>query len=191
MSLAKAYQYAERPADALKEAERALDANPLAARENAEFAHALYFARQYDEALAQLAKVAALQPPLRRTPMYTAEVYAATGRWHDAIAVLRPTARQQAPARGLLGYALARSGARAEAARILHGMLAAASDSGHAFEVAAIYAGLGDFDRAFFWLDRSFDDHSLHPRIMGPLFDELRADPRFNSVGRRLGIERH
>jgi tetratricopeptide (TPR) repeat protein len=190
-SLAKAYQYAERPADALAQTERAVDANPLAARENAEFAHALYFARQYDEALAQLAKVAALQPPLRRTPMYTAEVYAATGRWNDAIAVLRPTARQRAPARGLLGYVLARFGARAEATQILRQMLAAAADSGYAFDVAAIYAGLGDLNRAFFWLDRSFDDYSLDPRIMGPLFDDLRADPRFNRVRRRLGTEKH
>jgi hypothetical protein len=86
---------------------------------------------------------------------------------------------------------LARSGARTEAARILRGMLAAAADSGYAFEVAEIYAGLGDLDRTFFWLDRSFDDYSLHPNVMGPLFDELRGDPRFNRVRRRLGTEKH
>jgi hypothetical protein len=70
-------------------------------------------------------------------------------------------------------------------------MLAAAADSGYAYEVAEIYAGLGDFDRAFFWLDRSFDDHSFWPSVMGPLFDELRADPRFNRLRRRLGTETH
>jgi DNA-binding SARP family transcriptional activator len=190
MALAKAYQYAERPVDALAQTERALNANPLAARENAEFAHALYFARQYDEALAQLAKVGAVQPPLRRTPGYAAQIYAAAGRWKDAIAVLRPIVPQSPRARGLLGHMLARSGARAEAASILPEMLAAGADSGYALEVAEIYAGLGDFDRAFFWLDRSFDDHSLNPRVMGPLFDELRADPRFNAVRRRLGTQK-
>jgi tetratricopeptide (TPR) repeat protein len=191
MVLAKAYQYAERPVDALAQIQRAVTANPLAARENAEFAHALYFARQYDEALAQLAKVGAVQPPLRRTPEYAAQIYAATGRWKDAIAVLRPAVPTPPRARGLLGHMLARSGARAEAASILREMLAAGADSGYAFEIAEIYAGLGDFDRAFFWLDRSIDDHSLHPNIMGPLFDELRADPRFNAVRRRLGTEKH
>jgi tetratricopeptide (TPR) repeat protein len=190
LTLAHAYAYAERPADVLVEAQRAVDANPLAARENAELARALYLARRYDEALAQLAKVAKLEPPLRRTPRYAAELYATTGRWKDAIAVLRPVAVQQPAARGLLGYMLARSGARTEAAHILRGMLASAADSGYAFQVAEIYAGLGDFDRAFFWLDRSFDDYSFWASVMGPLFDELRADPRFNRLRRRLGTEK-
>jgi hypothetical protein len=70
-------------------------------------------------------------------------------------------------------------------------MLAAVADSGYAFNVAEIYAGFGDFDRAFFWLDRSFDDYSFRPSIMGPLFDELRADPRFKALRRRLGTEKH
>jgi DNA-binding SARP family transcriptional activator len=189
--LAKAYEYAERPADAVAETQRAVRANPLSASANAEFAYALYFARRYDEALGEFARVEALQPPLRRTPWYLAETYAVTGRWKDAIAVLRPVAPRQHRARSLLGYVLARSGARTEAERILREMLAAAADSGYAFNVAEIYAGFGDFDRAFFWLDRSFDDYSFRPSIMGPLFDGLRADPRFNRLRRRLGTEKH
>jgi DNA-binding SARP family transcriptional activator len=189
--LAKAYEYAERPADALAETQRAVRANPLSASANAEFAYALYFARRYDEALAEFARVAALQPPLRRTPRYIAETYAVTGRWKDAIAALRPVVPRQPRTRSLLGYVLARSGARTEAERILREMLAAAADSGYAYEVAEIYAGLGDFDRAFFWLDRSFDDYSFWRGVMSPLFDELRADPRFNRVRRRLGTEKH
>jgi DNA-binding SARP family transcriptional activator len=189
--LAKAYEYAERPADALAEAQHAVRENPLSASANAELAYALYFARRYDEALAEFGRVAALQPPLRRTPRYIAETYAVTGRWKDAIAALQPVAPRQHHARSLLGYVLARSGARTEAERILRAMLAAAADSGYAYGVAEIYAGLGDFDRAFFWLDRSFDDHSFWPNVMSPLFDELRADPRFNRVRRRLGTEKH
>jgi hypothetical protein len=57
--------------------------------------------------------------------------------------------------------------------------------------VAEIYAGLGDFDRTFFWLNRSFDDYSFSHDVMGPLFDELRVDSRFNAVRRRLGTAGH
>lgn len=187
--LATVYEKAERPGDALTEIQRAVDANPLSATVNAELGYVLYLNRRYDEALAQLAKVAAIQPPLRRTPTLTAQVYAATGRWKEAITVLR-SASQDARTRGFLGYALARSGARREAAQILREMLASAADSGRAFDVALTYAGLGDFDRAFFWLNRSFDDYSFSRFVMGPLFDDLRADPRFNGVRRRLGTER-
>lgn len=185
--LAKVYELAERPADALAETQRAVLIHPLSASANAELARALYLTGRYDEALAQLERVAAIRPPLRRTAEYTGEVYASTGRWKEAIAVLRPAAPQLPRARGLLGYALARSGGRAEAEQILHQMVAVAADSGFAFEVAQIYTGLGDFDRAFLWLDRSFDDYSLWAIVMGPLFDDLRADSRFTHVRRRLG----
>jgi tetratricopeptide (TPR) repeat protein len=125
---------------------------------------------------------------LRRTPTYIAEANAALGHWSDAIAVLRPVEAREAGVRGLLGFALARSGARADAQRLLNQMLA---DEGAglapAYGIAEVYIGLGDYDRAFVWLDRAFDDYSLNPRIMGPLFRDFRADPRFERVRRRLG----
>ena len=189
--LAKAYEWAGRPDDAVSAARRGVDADPLSAGANAELGNALCFARQYDSALAQLTRVAAVRPPLRRTATYIAEVYAATGRWSEAIAVLRPVAAHQPHAFGLLGYALARSGARDEARRLLGQMLSDESAGlAPAAGIAEIYAGLGEYDRAFVWLERSFDDYSLRPRIMGPLFDELRADSRFERVRSRLGLAR-
>ena len=130
-----------------------------------------------------------MQPALRRLSAYMAEIYAATGRWSDAVAVLRPVAQRQALVRGLLGYSLVRSGARAEAMKLLTKMLADESaGQSRAFGIVELYVGLGDYDRAFVWLDRSFDDYSLRAEIMGPLFDDFRADPRFDRVRLRLGL---
>jgi tetratricopeptide (TPR) repeat protein len=186
--MAKAYEWTERPTDAIAEAERAVLADPLSASTNAELGYALYFARRYPEALAQLAKVGGIRPPLRRAPEYAAQVYAAMGRWPEAISVLRPVVSREPLARGLLGYALARSGERADATRILDGLLAdEAAGSATASEIAEVYVGLRDYDRAFLWIERSFDDYSLRPSIMGPMFADLRADPRFDRVRRRLG----
>lgn len=184
--LAKAYEWTGRRADAIAVTRLA---DPLSASARAELGDALFFAGRYNEALAELGKVTAIQPPLRRVPVYIAEVYEATGRWSDAIAILRPVARRQTLADGLFGYALARSGARAEAMRMLKEMLAdEAVGRARASGIAEVYAGLGDYDRAFVWLDRSFDDYSLRAEIMSPLFDDLRADPRFDRVRRRLGL---
>lgn len=59
-----------------------------------------------------------------------------------------------------------------------------------AWSITELYVGLGDDDRAFVWLDRSFDDYSLRVDIMGPMFDQFRADPRFDRVRARLGLAR-
>jgi tetratricopeptide (TPR) repeat protein len=189
--LEHAYEWMERPADGLTEARRALLANPLSPEANAELGRALYFARRYDEALAQLRKVGSLRPPLRRTTEYLAEIYLVKGQWAEAIDVLQPDASHTPRAAALLGYALAKSDARADAERILSEQrVGLTTGAGSAFAVAEVYAGLGDYDQAFVWLDRSFDDYSLWPAIMGPLFDDLRADPRFERVRRRLGLPR-
>jgi DNA-binding SARP family transcriptional activator len=187
--LAKAYEWSSRPSDGLLQAESAVRAAPLSASARAELGSALFFARRYGEAITQLAQVENLHPPLRRVPRYLAQVYAATGRWPETIAVLRADTLAMERSPGLLGYALARSGESAEAAELLRRLLGRDAESGHAFDVAEIYFGLGESEEAFHWLDRAFDDYSLTPSIMGPLFDEWRSDPRFGRIRRRLATE--
>ena len=187
--LAPTDEYLGRPAAAVVAARAGVARDPLSPGANAELGHARYFDGRYEEALARLAPLASLQPPLRRVPIYMGEIYLATGRWSDAIAVLRPTVTRSPLVPGLYAYALVRSGARADAVRILTGMLAdEAKGSATSFDIAEVYIALGDYDRAFVWLDRSFDDYSLMPAIMGPLFAPFRADPRFDRVRKRLGI---
>lgn len=187
--LAPTDEFLGRPAEAIAAARAGVSRNPLSPSANAELGHALYFGGRYDDALARLAPLASLRPPLRRVPVYMAEVYLATGRWTEAIAVLRPVANKWRLMPGLYAYALVRSGSRAEARHMLTGMLADES-AGRAtsFDVAEAYIALGNYDRAFVWLDRSFDDYSLGSSIMGPLFKQFRADPRFDRVRQRLGV---
>jgi tetratricopeptide (TPR) repeat protein len=187
--LAPANELLGRPEDATAAARAGVSRNPLSPSANAELGHALYFGRHYDEALASLAPLALLRPPLRRVPVYMGEVYLATKRWAEAIAVLRPVANQSPFAPGLYAYALVRTGSRADAMRVLNGMLAdEARGRATCFDIAEAYIALGDYDRAFVWLDRSFDDYSLGSAIMGPLFAQFRADPRFDRVRQRLGV---
>jgi hypothetical protein len=122
--------------------------------------------------------------------------------WEEAIAAIRPQAERDLAAASstlqsvpLYGYLLARSGQREEADRILETLLARSQRTGTgAFGVAAVYAGLGDFDQAFVWLDRSIDDRSAmrgsHFNIMEPTFEDLRSDPRFERYKERLGLQK-
>ena len=55
---------------------------------------------------------------------------------------------------------------------------------------AIIYAGLGEKDEAFAWLQKAFEEHSywLSTLKMDPRLDSLRSHPRFHDLIRRIGL---
>ena len=57
-------------------------------------------------------------------------------------------------------------------------------------DVAEVYAGLGDKDQAFAWLEKDFQAHSgLLPRIRWYIpFESLRSDPRYADLLQRMGL---
>ena len=179
-----------RPAAALAEARLAVDADPLSAFAIVALVRALYVNGRYDEALEQLRLVGSLQPPVRLYWQLAGLCYIGKRMWPEAIATLRRgTEVGTAESRGWLGFALARSGARDEATRVLADLLAEWKLKNRAaFELAVVYAGLGDRDQAFEWLGRAADRHQIRWQIMAPPMAELRADPRFAALLQRLGI---
>jgi hypothetical protein len=58
------------------------------------------------------------------------------------------------------------------------------------YHVASIYAGLGDKDRAFEWLENAYKERSdsLVYLKVDPKVDSLRSDPRFTDLVRRFGL---
>jgi adenylate cyclase len=56
--------------------------------------------------------------------------------------------------------------------------------------IARAYAALGDSDKFFHWILRGTEDHStdLFELRISPLFETLRADPRFREIYRRCGL---
>ncbi len=55
---------------------------------------------------------------------------------------------------------------------------------------AYIYSILGEKDRAFAWLEKSLEMHSSAPSAFktDPTYDDLRSDPRFADLIRRVGL---
>ena len=56
--------------------------------------------------------------------------------------------------------------------------------------LAAVYAGLGEKDQAFAWLERDFQARTgILIYITGlPDYDTLRDDPRYTDLLRRMGL---
>lgn len=189
-----------RPARALEHARRALELDPLSPSAHAELARALLANNRCDEALAQLENLAGVEPPLLRAAPLAATAHACKGMWSMAVAELRalPDARLSRQD-GLLGYLLAHAGERDQALLVLSSLLDEWDDgAGNAGAVASVYAGLGDLDEAFAWLHRSIDERSFpfmpgrasHFIVTGPLFDDLRRDPRFERWRARLDVQK-
>lgn len=187
-SLSELHAWAGRPADALAEAYRALETDPLNPYALAAVASGLYGSRRYDEALLQFQRLASIKPPLLVVSSGIAQCYAKKQMWAEAIAVLRPHAEAGDPMiTAMLGHIMASSGRREDANRILADLIDRRTRTGTgAFHVAVVYAGLRDYDKAFHWLDRSIDDLSISSVIMRPTFEDLHFDPRFRRLRQRL-----
>jgi hypothetical protein len=58
------------------------------------------------------------------------------------------------------------------------------------YNIALIFTGLGDNDRAFKWLDRADQARATRLGWLAalPEFDPLRADSRFSDLLRRIGL---
>jgi hypothetical protein len=59
-----------------------------------------------------------------------------------------------------------------------------------AFDIANLYAGLGDKEQAFHWLDIAYQEHDWELIILNTdsAFDPLHSDPRFADLARKVGL---
>ena len=193
--LVQLYIATARPAEALAEGRRAVELDPLSPTANAELAHALVASHRPDEALAVLAPLKSLPTPLLRVGMIAAQAYSQKQMWAEAITEMSGSLSDRTPAgRAFLGYLFARAGRTSEADTVLATMLARTRQSGGGqLEVAMIYAGLGDKDRAFAWLDRVDTSHSTPPlshELLGIVLTDLEPDLRVAAVRQRLHIQK-
>jgi len=87
---------------------------------------------------------------------------------------------------GNLGFAYAVAGRTDEAQEILAQMHQRyAATSGGPGEIAQVYVGLREYERAFEWLARAVEDGSVWTLKVALVWDPLRPDPRFEHLVRR------
>ena len=179
---------------AIEEAEKARQVDPLSTESNMNLAWQLHRAGRQDEALARLNWTRDLNPDFWGVYWGAGHVHLALGQPEAAIEEFRRAVDARGghtiPLQGL-GFAYAVSGDRAQALQVV-GRLDQLAQSGYVspYYYAAIHAGLGDVDRCFEYLEKAL---VLRARSMAWLnvaneFAGLRDDPRFHSLIRRIGI---
>jgi hypothetical protein len=86
---------------------------------------------------------------------------------------------------------LARAGRKDEARRILADLREhSRGGDPNTFAVASVYAGLGERDAAFRWLERALDERELDLEQLDTVLDGLRPDPRVEQLRERMGLQK-
>ncbi|MBI1765771.1 MAG: protein kinase [Acidobacteria bacterium] len=182
-----------RPWEALSERERALRLDPLSPIITAELGFSYLEARQYDRAVEEYRKATELYPDFAPAHSFLAGAYEASGLYDQAIAENQKAITLAADGYDLASLAriYAGAGRRLDAQKLLAEITLNIKHKYYpATHIAAAYAALGDKDKAFEWLDKAYEhrDWGLVLLKVYPIFDSLRADPRFAELLQRMNF---
>jgi tetratricopeptide (TPR) repeat protein len=176
------------------ESDRALQLDPVDTGLRACLCWHRYSARQYGESVAQALKAIQAEPDDSWSHTILGWDYEQQGRFEEAISELQTAVKlfgDKEFALAALGHAYALAGKKQQTEEVLaklknmekHGYVSA-------FDMAVIYTGAGDKEKALQWLEKAFEERSsflIYSR-WEPRLDPLRSDPRFQALLRRIGL---
>jgi eukaryotic-like serine/threonine-protein kinase len=169
--------------------------DPLSIRINADVGMALFAARRYDEAVAQERRTIELDSSFRVSYWIMGMALEQKGMIEEARRSFRE-ALERSPGNpnylGSLAHSYAIVGQRDSARAILDSLEPQARrGEGSPFYIALVYAGLGEKDRAFEWLEKAYQERSGSVRYLRvePRLEPLRADPRFRTLLTKVRLE--
>ena len=180
--------------EAVSELRRAAELEPLSLITNSIFGLTYLYAGQTDKALEQGKKTYDLEPNFRFGRQYLGYTYIVLGRYDEAIGIAEKGLRVSPFSQEdlvIVGIAYAKSGRKLEAQQYLDRFKELAKTSYvRTVYTASINAALGDKDKAFAELERSFEEKDCFlPRIkLDPFVDPLRDDPRFADLIKRMNL---
>ncbi len=183
-----------RQSEALTEIKRAQDLDPLSLPINVWVGRVLAEAGQLDQAIEQFRKTAAMDPSFRMAHYRLGLAYLDKGMYDEAIKEFKEINNLSGgglPSMGGLAQAYALAGKKGEAQRYLDELLAVSKKRWVSPALlASIYAALDNKDQAFFWLEEANKGHDLNIiRLkLDRRYANLRSDPRFDDLVRRIGI---
>ncbi len=151
-----------------------------------------YFARQYDQAIEQYRRAVSVAPKMYWSRLMLGCAYVQQNKFSEALIELQQARRLNDSPQPLaaLGHAYAAAGQRAEAQTVLAELQTLAQRKYVSpYDVATIYAGLGDKEQAFAYLEKAYADRCgwlAWWLKVDPKFDSLRPDERFTALLRRV-----
>ena len=183
---------AGRFAEAIAEARRALEMDPLSPRLSGQYARVLYLARRSDDAIAQHRKTLALDPNDYWAWFFMGIAYESKGLHREAIDAIAKS--QEIQGYKPLAAALREGYLRAGYEGALLAWVANWEEGARQgrqvqwVSVAMLHARLGDREKALAALEKAYQERSRALAYIGvePQLDALRSEPRFQEMARAV-----
>jgi TolB-like protein/DNA-binding winged helix-turn-helix (wHTH) protein/tetratricopeptide (TPR) repeat protein len=168
--------------------EQAITLDPLRTNSYSALEYLLYVGGRYDDAQAALQKALDLNPQATYVHLTMGEILIAEGKAQQALAEVE---KESIGWGKLTGEALAYHalGREQDSSTALASLIAKYGTDG-AFQIAQVYAYRGESDKSFEWLDLAYKrrDPGLPEINTDPLFKNLRHDPRYTDLLRKLRL---
>jgi len=179
--------------EASLELRKAQDLDPLSLLTLTRVGRQFYFAKQYEPAIKQMKKVLDLDPNFVPAQHGILDAYAQSGMYREALMELKKmlVLAGNPDLSAAIGEDYRKSG-YSGVLQFMLGGFQEESKRGYvpASNIGQIYARLGDKGQSLSWLERAYDerDSKISYLKVDPAFDEIRSDPRFKQLLRRLAL---
>ena len=179
--------------EAIERIRMAVEIEPLSRIMNAIYGQWLSAGGRYVEAHEQLRKTSELDPAWAFAHWLSGQNYARQGLYSEAIPHYEQAmGLDDYYGIGMLGQAYAKSGRVDEAHSVL-GRLDELAETRYVSPIqrAVVFAGLGDLDRFFEWMERAFEERASDMTLLRvyPWIEDVEQDPRYAKLLRRIGLE--
>jgi tetratricopeptide (TPR) repeat protein len=158
------------------------------------YADVLMDARRPDEAIAQYKRTLELDPTFPTTYAFLGRAYEAKGMYDEAVAMYADAGKLTGLPPEILAKAnqvYAKSGWKAYLQESLDQILRQPGNRKFPpFVIATYYSRLGKTEEALEWLQRGYDERDFRMTMISVAweFDNIRSDPRFVALVRKIGL---
>ena len=178
--------------EGLFELRKAESLDPLSLIISADMADALCIAHRYDDAVQQGQKTLQLDPNFAIGHYELGQAFEQKNMHDEAIGEFQKAidiSGHSGVLNSSLAYVYAVLGRKDEATKIAKDIEARRDQNPSAeANIALIYVGLGDQDKAMIWLNKGYEARFNPSILLRPAFDSLRSDARFKELLRRVGL---
>lgn len=190
--------YLGRLSEALHEVQQALGKSPDSVEVNGQKGVLLYCARQYDQAIEQFQKTLEMNPYLGMAHLFIGLSYIEKTMYSEALAAFQKAIDLSKSLNPQLttwveagrGIAYARMGQSKIAYGSIEKLMALPLQEDRSLAIASVYVALGENNKAWEWLERAYQEKNPGLLLIKvwPTFDNLRSDPRYSELLRKMGL---
>lgn len=176
--------------------EKAVSLDPLSLSINSTLGTTYGLAKKYDKAIKQIEKALEIDPEYRAALQDLGWIYWAMGETDKALEIFhRMNELTGSKYRGIteLCFVYGKLGETEKAEEyleLLHEREKMEPDSVLYMDLASAYTGLGDLDKAFYYLNKSYEEkYSAVLFIRMPWWNDIHDDPRYHELVEKIGFK--